>query len=876
MITRITSLNLNQKTIQKNENKQQGSIGRQSALNPKNGYDSFERGAAPAFTGKTSIKNYEQILSSLNSDLNTVKNSLTKYAESKLPSTTWKRASLAIATLGLSEGIAHLAAKRQVNRETGAILDNMRENQDAQNGIIDSDILDTDLSTQWILEKIELEANHALAVDKIKREQIVPLFISTVLNKTEVPNCLMISCGTENINNELIEWTKAETPCEVVTLNDDDDIVSALKAAKKHYQQTGERTLMHIKNFDTLINPKTADEETIGAMKGIMGDCANRYYTTILFSSQKPDELDKIAMGPHRVERIEGNLKTMEEQLRDIAFNQINELDYTKSDIWLCHDGHRINPSELQELIKETGLYNEIPPIGKEFSMEDMLKIRTRMAEVIPEIVKNNIANAKLPREVNTTPAKFYIKSKDGTIKEYNGYKHTVRFLSPMELKGTFVGWEPIPYNKFTASIIKKPYPRTLLKKDYFDFQQSYFTMSKDFDAPDFVLWANILKISKPFNETSPVPDFASDYYSQKWQVERRKAYDSSNADNYISPAAADVLLQITDKIFNENKDKYKTGIPEIDFNTDVYNSPFSLRSMLVPVEYNERESVEYPKTDDKYKKYADEDLMGFAKDDILKLKYYDITYALSKDALPQGTELLAKAFYYNIFPDNPDTGKFVYTPDKQKHIEKENDILRILPAESREEAERIFALEKLKDKKWCADNPVPALKELIFAAGLDKEGVKLSDKPDSDEMSAALRAVRDNLIKVAMNDMENINYLKRYHELRDIKWSNRAVQTTRFQNLPALMLIADEHIADKDGIPESRIGKGNFSTVANTFSDKDWSATWLDEENMLRLSQDLEHYEFLSVCSDALSCITRNPAWKYKFGYLSPTYSHL
>ena len=42
----------------------------------------------------------------------------------------------------------------------------------------------------------------------------------------------------------------------------------------------------------------------IGAMKSIMDDCAKDYHSTLLFTTQNPNELDTIAMGPHRVTQI--------------------------------------------------------------------------------------------------------------------------------------------------------------------------------------------------------------------------------------------------------------------------------------------------------------------------------------------------------------------------------------------------------------------------------------------------------------------------------------------------------------------------------------------------------------------------------------------
>ena len=864
MIQKITNLNLRPKTLRQSENKQQYKAG--LSPNLKSGYDSFERSMAPAFTGKTNIKTYENVLSSLDANLNRVKNSLSEYAAENLPEKTWKRVLVAVGSLGLSEGIAHLSAKIRINKETGEILESMRQNQDTQRSIINSDISDTNASTDWTLERMELEANYALAMDKIKREQIVPLFIAPVFNKTEVPNCLMISCGTENINKELIEWTKAESPCEIVTLNDDDDIVEALEKAEEHYQQTGERTLMHIRNFDTLINPKTSDDETIGAMKSIMGDCSEAFHTTILFSSQNPDELDRIATASHRVRRVEGNLKTMEEQLRDIAFNSIKNLEYPNESEWYDRKTHKPIPAEkFQRLIQGAGLYNEIPAIGKEFSINDLIKIKTKLADVVPKVVKSKIENMERPHEIITTPAKFYIKSKDGTIKEYNGYKHNVKFLI-----NETEAWKNKSYDWVPRDIRKMNF--TIVEANLRDVKQSYFSLNKDFDIPVYVAWANLFNSKAVYNETSPVLYHPSSV--SRSSLVRSYIYNygtTYNSNNYTSPSFMKMFLKITDEIFNENKDKYKTGIPEINFNTDVHNSPFSFRSKLIPGDYTLADSISYDNKTD-YKKYYTEDLMNFGRHDSLLLNYVIMNYVLDKRALPDGANILQLAFDCNIFPVDEESDSKIYerSADEQQRMAKDKSLLNIVSAESKDEAERIFALDQLKDKKWCVENPVAALKKVLYVSGFDKEAAELGDEPTGDEMSAAMRKVRDNLIKIAIEDMESFDYVKQYlayyHGLENDYPSG---QVACFNDIQGLILIANEHIADK----KNAKGKSDVDLRVHRkyLGGYSGSSEWLNKDALRALTKDLKHYEFLKVCSDALTCISRSETWTYFCGSLHP-----
>ena len=143
-----------------------------------------------------------------------------------------------------------------------------------------------------------------------KRQEITELMISKVINEVEKPNCFLIygknkeycEAGLDFIKMSLCLGEKVYANEQV--LNCDDDLVGALKELRSNYQKTKLYNLLHIRDFDLLINPRTSDDETIGAMKSIMGDCAEVFHTTILFTTTNPEELDDIAMEPHRVESV--------------------------------------------------------------------------------------------------------------------------------------------------------------------------------------------------------------------------------------------------------------------------------------------------------------------------------------------------------------------------------------------------------------------------------------------------------------------------------------------------------------------------------------------------------------------------------------------
>ena len=125
-----------------------------------------------------------------------------------------------------------------------------------------------------------------------------------------IPNCICIEGKDEGCKNSLIKYmqdyvvsTKGKEH-RFITTDAKADFTELLQQNKKHFEKTKKFTVLYVKDMDTLINPKTATDNTIGAMKGIMDKSSKFFYTTLLFTTQNPNELDKIAMGPHRVHQI--------------------------------------------------------------------------------------------------------------------------------------------------------------------------------------------------------------------------------------------------------------------------------------------------------------------------------------------------------------------------------------------------------------------------------------------------------------------------------------------------------------------------------------------------------------------------------------------
>lgn len=119
---------------------------------------------------------------------------------------------------------------------------------------------------------------------------------------SDIPNCIMITGGDEKYQKEVIQWIADKSPCRFVTVEYGKNILEKLEQQGATFKKPGtDHTLIHYIGMDKLINPKTASFSCIESMKDIMSSTVEDYNTTLIFSTQHPEELDSIALQPHRV-----------------------------------------------------------------------------------------------------------------------------------------------------------------------------------------------------------------------------------------------------------------------------------------------------------------------------------------------------------------------------------------------------------------------------------------------------------------------------------------------------------------------------------------------------------------------------------------------
>ena len=140
------------------------------------------------------------------------------------------------------------------------------------------------------------------------RDKVLETFSNLVLNEKEghpvdMPNCLLVVGDDSKYCERMIDWIGKTSNADYKTIEKGDDILSHLEQNEENYQKTRNRTLLHVKDMESLIDHSKVKDRTVESMKDIMSAAAEDYHTTIIFQTQDPSKLDSIALQPHRVKK---------------------------------------------------------------------------------------------------------------------------------------------------------------------------------------------------------------------------------------------------------------------------------------------------------------------------------------------------------------------------------------------------------------------------------------------------------------------------------------------------------------------------------------------------------------------------------------------
>ncbi len=861
---------------------------------PKDKADSFVSSSQVAFEAKkVKPKDIEEVYARLNADLVKINSSLKTYIDNELPKNKVLRGGLAVLTLWLSEKYGQVKGKQSQQNSINYTLEQARRVQADYMYEMGQDIQKNNNKTAIITADMKAVTDYYIKVDEIERKKLIPLIITPLLNQTMVPNCIMISAGDEATSNQLIDWTKNNAWANVVMIDEKHDIVDYLEQAEEHYQQTGERTLLHVQGLDNLINSKTSDERMIGAMKSIMDDCAKDYHTTILFSSKNPDELDEIAMADHRVSQIRSDL--VQPKLLKVA---LAEQRLAHSGLYVHAETYRTPELAHEALMQKVSDYIEaaytvlgldekgwtVPEnLSKDKALEISLKLYDELASQFAEKLRTPNINYTYDVKPETISL-----NQNGKIEQFEGYRHVIKFDKETIADMTYR----------TDSI-----PESVDLEKNLEF--SFFSTKKQIEnLPIHVALYNALfKGTKEPVEPS-VYRYSSESMhkflpdSRMFMAERQiwgfDWYPEKDYDRQF-------LLKMDEEFFNKYKDSYKTGIETIDkLYMNPETSPFSLNGHRkcfnqstdwhIPsyTKYEPKESVfKY----DLLHSYGDNGIFLTEPKSTFALNgpavaclgnFYDLSDSKDmREAINNLWNCVTEKYPNEILKRNMYKAKLKPVEVNPKDLEKFKKETPLISSSEKvlspDEISRLEVISRLRDKKRNIESPVDALRDVLVLTGMDKK-INLSNSPSEEEMASVLRAVRDDILeltkkelmslprlerekyKVSENLLDGEGYAQRYDNYKRyfVEYDRGDLLAedscnNRYFGLPALLLIADEHLANnKDGNLPLSTYDNHHGTEYN----------YHNTGALFALAKDLPSYEVIKTASDALEGIARRPIW--------------
>lgn len=212
--------------------------------------------------------------------------------------------------------------------------------------------------------------------NRLKEESLKPNLLDPIQSAKEgklvsVPNCIMLVGQSNGATNDLIEWTGRNVNGKFVQIDYKDNVLEYLKKAEENHRETGNRTLLHIRNFDNLLNPSITPGHVIADLKNLMAKASEKYKTTIIFSTQDPSKLNNIALQTHRVdEQIKVDFETPDEIIPKAAWDRV-----TKSRA----ETHPI--ATINDLLKWKNL--SVPKLSLDHSSQELDRAATALKNIL-------------------------------------------------------------------------------------------------------------------------------------------------------------------------------------------------------------------------------------------------------------------------------------------------------------------------------------------------------------------------------------------------------------------------------------------------------------------------------------------------------------
>lgn len=279
------------------------------------------------------------------------------------------------------------------------------------------------------LERIKSYAKEKALIEQAAKKQLSLACIKYQINdeflsvfnkdnkKVKIPDALMIQGKSEEEAAETLKWIVGKANSNYIHIEDKnepnytrlDKILTVLEGAEENYEKNGKRTLVWVENFDKLLSKDSSNEEVIGDLKDMLDKISKQYKTTIIFSCSNTENLNPIALQPHRVKIYNVDKEAPLEELQKIQNN------YILSNIQKIQntDGYRFKYVPFEQNFVD--LY-----LGDFSYSSNILWIDSQNIDAIQAVIKNFDTIKMIPKFQNINSIKF---PKPDNIKELDNNK---------------------------------------------------------------------------------------------------------------------------------------------------------------------------------------------------------------------------------------------------------------------------------------------------------------------------------------------------------------------------------------------------------------------------------------------------------------------
>lgn len=222
--------------------------------------------------------------------------------------------------------------------------------------------------------------------------------------KVKIPDALMIQSKSKDDATETLKWIVGKSNSNYIYIEDKnesnytrlDQILTVLEEAEENYKKNGKRTLVWVENFDKLLSKDSDNEEVIGDLKDMLDKISKQYKTTIIFSCNNTENLNPIALQPHRVKIYNIDKEAPLEELQKIQNNYIlSNIQKIKNS-----DGYRFKYVPFEQNFVD--LY-----LGDFSYSSNVLWVDSQNTEAIQAVIKNFDIIKMIPKFKNIKSIKF-------------------------------------------------------------------------------------------------------------------------------------------------------------------------------------------------------------------------------------------------------------------------------------------------------------------------------------------------------------------------------------------------------------------------------------------------------------------------------------